>query len=135
MVGWLMDFSVTRPLSHDAFADGFLTFPRTPHSPTPMYRRPHDLDAVDLIIRERPEECRVGEWVRIATVKEDPRFRPELGVIQYHPESPETGLMTDQGFTDEPPFPLVIPGAIWIFVLRKLMHEDGTMEPAWFREL
>lgn len=90
---------------------------------------------MDIIIRERPDECRAGEWVRISTVKDDPRFRPELGVIQYHPEeAPDAGLV-DRGFTDEPPFPLVVPGAIWIFVLRKLMHEDGTMEPAWFREL
>lgn len=100
-----------------------------------MYHRPHHLDAVDIIIRDRPDECRAGEWVLIEAVVEDPRFRPELGVIQYHPEqSPEAGLM-EKGFTDEPPFPLVIPGAIWIFVLRKLTHADGTMEPAWFREL
>jgi len=93
--------------------------------------RPHHFDAVDIIIRERPEECRAGEWVRIATVMNDPRFRPELGVIQYHPEQ----APGEPGFTDEPPFPLVVPGAIWIFVLRKLTHADGTMEPAWFREL
>jgi hypothetical protein len=95
-----------------------------------MYRRPHDVNRVDLIIRDRPDECRVGEWVRIPTVAHDPRFRPELGVIQYHPEQ-----SPDPGFTDQPPFPLVMPGAIWIFVLRKLTHEDGNMEPAWFREL
>ena len=105
------------------------------NSPALMYRRPHQMDAVEIIVRERPDECRTGEWVLMESVVEDPRFRPELGVIQYHPESPEAGLMTDAAFTDEPPFPLVVPGAIWIFVLRKLVREDGSMEVAWFREL
>ena len=96
-----------------------------------MVRRTHPTEPFEIIIRDRPDECRTGEWVLMESVVEDSRFRPELGVIQYHPEqSPD-----DAGFTDAPPFPLVVPGAIWIFVLRKLMHEDGTMEPAWFREL